>query len=330
MCRLNRRPSVLCVSGERAGNEDTVFQGDEDRRLPPQAEAAWPQALSAGADAGTAVPLQSRLQSAAARSIIRIRSSIAGCRSRSASQRLTSAAPRWSRFPGGEPLIHKDIGAIVKGIVARKKFVSLCTNALLLEKKLDLFEPSPYLFFSVHLDGLKEHHDKSVSQEGVFDRAVSAIRAAKARGFAVNVNATIFDGHSAEDIAAFLDFAKSLGRRRLDLARLCLRAGARPGALPQPPQDQGAVPPGLRAGPRQGMEPDAFRPVPRFPRRQPDLPLHALGHADPQHFRLAEALLPARRRLCELLHGTDGDDRLGLLRHRPVRKMRELHGALRL
>jgi hopanoid biosynthesis associated radical SAM protein HpnH len=114
-------------------------------------------------------------------------------------------------IPGGEPLIHKEIGEIVKGIVARKKFVSLCTNALLLEKKLHLFEPSPYLFFSVHLDGLREHHDKSVSQEGVFDRAVSAIKAAKAKGFAVNVNATIFDGHSAEDIADFLDFAKELG-----------------------------------------------------------------------------------------------------------------------
>jgi hopanoid biosynthesis associated radical SAM protein HpnH len=114
-------------------------------------------------------------------------------------------------IPGGEPLIHKDIGEIVKGIVARKKFVSLCTNALLLEKKLHLFEPSPYLFFSVHLDGLKEHHDKSVSQEGVFERAVSAIKAAKARGFTVNVNATIFDGHSAEDIAAFLDLCEGLG-----------------------------------------------------------------------------------------------------------------------
>ncbi len=114
-------------------------------------------------------------------------------------------------IPGGEPLIHKEIAEIVKGIVARKKFVSLCTNALLLEKKLHLFEPSPYLFFSVHLDGLREHHDKSVSQKGVFDRAVSAIRAAKARGFSVNVNATIFDGHSAEDIAAFLDFTRELG-----------------------------------------------------------------------------------------------------------------------
>src|ERR1700680_2747493 len=114
-------------------------------------------------------------------------------------------------IPGGEPLIHKEIGEIVKGIVARKKFVSLCTNALLLEKKLHLFEPSPYLFFSVHLDGLKEHHDKSVSQKGVFDIAVSAIKVAKAKGFAVNVNCTVFDGHPAEDIAAFLDLTEQLG-----------------------------------------------------------------------------------------------------------------------
>ena len=99
----------------------------------------------------------------------------------------------------------------VKGLVAKKKFVSLCTNALLLEKKLHLFEPSPYLFFSVHLDGLREHHDKSVCQTGVFDRAVSAIKVAKAKGFTVNVNATIFDGHAAPDIAAFLDYAKELG-----------------------------------------------------------------------------------------------------------------------
>lgn len=114
-------------------------------------------------------------------------------------------------IPGGEPLIHKEIGEIVAGIVARKKFVSLCTNALLLEKKLHLFKPSPYLFFSVHLDGLKDHHDKAVCQDGVFERAVSAIKAAKAAGFSVNVNATIFDGHKAEDIAAYLDFTKELG-----------------------------------------------------------------------------------------------------------------------
>src|SRR2546423_7172740 len=113
-------------------------------------------------------------------------------------------------IPGGEPLIHKEIGEIVRGIIARKKFVSLCTNALLLEKKLHLFEPSPYLFFSVHLDGIKKHHDKSVCMEGGFEKAVAAIKAAKAKGFIVNVNATIFDGHPAADLAEFLDFCKAL------------------------------------------------------------------------------------------------------------------------
>src|SRR5262245_50637047 len=114
-------------------------------------------------------------------------------------------------IPGDEPLIHREMTEIVKGIVDEKNFVSICNNTLLLEERLHLFEPSPYLFFSVHLDGLREHHDKSVCQEGVFDRAVSAIKAAKAKGFTVNVNATIYDGHPAEDIAAFLDYAKELG-----------------------------------------------------------------------------------------------------------------------
>ena len=114
-------------------------------------------------------------------------------------------------IPGGEPLIHHEIGEIVKGIVGKKKFVSLCTNALLLEKKLHLFEPSPYLFFSVHLDGFASITTNRSVMDGGFDRAVSAIKAAKAKGFTVNVNATIFDGHPAEDVAAFLDFAKELG-----------------------------------------------------------------------------------------------------------------------
>ena len=114
-------------------------------------------------------------------------------------------------IPGGEPLIHREIGEIVKGIVARGKFVSLCTNALLLEKKLHLFEPSPYLFFSVHLDGIKHHHDKSVCMEGGFERAIAGIKAAQAKGFTVNVNATIFEGHPAEDIAKFLDLTAELG-----------------------------------------------------------------------------------------------------------------------
>jgi hopanoid biosynthesis associated radical SAM protein HpnH len=114
-------------------------------------------------------------------------------------------------IPGGEPLIHKEIGEIVRGLVERRKYVSLCTNAVLLEKKLHLFEPSPYLFFSVHLDGLKEHHDKAVDQKGVFEKAVRAIRAAQDKGFSVNVNATIFDGYPADELADFLDYATSLG-----------------------------------------------------------------------------------------------------------------------
>ena len=114
-------------------------------------------------------------------------------------------------IPGGEPLIHKEIGEIVAGIVARKKFVSLCTNALLLEKKLHIFTPSPYLFFSVHLDGLKAHHDKSVCMEGGYEKAVSAIKAAQDKGFNVNVNCTVYDGHPAEDIAKFLDLTEEMG-----------------------------------------------------------------------------------------------------------------------
>jgi hopanoid biosynthesis associated radical SAM protein HpnH len=109
-------------------------------------------------------------------------------------------------IPGGEPLLHKEIGAIVSGIVARKKFVYLCTNGLLLEKKLNLFEPSDYLTFSVHLDGLEEHHDHAVDQPGTFKRAVAAIRMAKSRGFRVNVNCTLFDQMTASEVAKFFDF----------------------------------------------------------------------------------------------------------------------------
>ena len=109
-------------------------------------------------------------------------------------------------IPGGEPLLHKEIKQIVSGIVARKKFVYLCTNALLLEKKLHLFEPTPYLTFSVHLDGLEKHHDQAVAQDGVFVRAVSAIKAARDKGFRVNINCTLFDQMTAREVADFFDF----------------------------------------------------------------------------------------------------------------------------
>ena len=114
-------------------------------------------------------------------------------------------------IPGGEPLIHKEIGEIVAAIIKRKRFVYLCTNALLLEKKLDLFQPSPYLTFSIHLDGLEEEHDKAVDQKGVFQKAVAAIKLARDRGFRVNVNCTLFDTAEAEPVARYLDYVRDLG-----------------------------------------------------------------------------------------------------------------------
>jgi hopanoid biosynthesis associated radical SAM protein HpnH len=112
---------------------------------------------------------------------------------------------------GGEPLLHREIHEVAKGIVARKKFVYLCTNALLLEKKIDLFEPSPYFVWSIHLDGDPEMHDHSVCQTGVYERAVAAIRLAKSRGFRVNINCTLFDGAEPERVARFFDEVMALG-----------------------------------------------------------------------------------------------------------------------
>ncbi len=115
-------------------------------------------------------------------------------------------------IPGGEPLLHKEIVQIVEGIVARKKFVYLCTNALLLKKKIDQFTPSPYLTFSVHLDGLKQEHDHSVSQDGVYERAEEAIREAVARGFRVTINCTLFNSNAVpERVAQFFDHVATLG-----------------------------------------------------------------------------------------------------------------------
>jgi hopanoid biosynthesis associated radical SAM protein HpnH len=114
-------------------------------------------------------------------------------------------------IPGGEPLLHPQIDEIVRGLVARKKFIYFCTNGLLLEKSLDKFTPSPYLTFTVHLDGMRELHDKCVDRKGVFDTAVKAIRAAKARGFQVATNTTVFDGTDPKEMQEFFDFVTSLG-----------------------------------------------------------------------------------------------------------------------
>ncbi len=121
-------------------------------------------------------------------------------------------------IPGGEPLIHKEMPEIVKGIIERKKFVYLCTNALLLKKRINDYTPSPYLTFSIHLDGNKERHDTSVCQEGVFDIAVDAIKLALSKGFRVTVNCTLFQGETPEEVAEFLDYAMELGVEGITIA----------------------------------------------------------------------------------------------------------------
>jgi len=106
-------------------------------------------------------------------------------------------------IPGGEPLMHSQIEKIVEGLVARKKYIYLCTNALLLKEKLDLFKPSKYLTFSVHMDGQREHHDFSVCREGGYDLAMEGIKEAVKRGFRVTTNTTLFDGADPNSSAGF-------------------------------------------------------------------------------------------------------------------------------
>jgi hopanoid biosynthesis associated radical SAM protein HpnH len=116
-----------------------------------------------------------------------------------------SGAPMVS-IAGGEPLLHPDIDKIVAALLERKKFVYLCTNALLLERKLDKFTPNPRFAWVVHIDGLRERHDESVSRDGTFDKAVAAIKKAKALGFTVNTNTTFFDTDSFETVREVLDY----------------------------------------------------------------------------------------------------------------------------
>jgi len=114
-------------------------------------------------------------------------------------------------IPGGEPLMHTQIDKIVEGLVARKKYIYLCTNALLLKEKIDLFKPSKYLTFSVHMDGQKEHHDFSVCREGGYELAAEGIKEAVKRGFRVTTNTTLFDGADPKSVRKFFDEMMELG-----------------------------------------------------------------------------------------------------------------------
>jgi hopanoid biosynthesis associated radical SAM protein HpnH len=112
---------------------------------------------------------------------------------------------------GGEPLIHKEMAEIVYGFIARKKYVYLCTNALLLDKKMDEYTPSTYLTFSIHLDGNQQRHDASVCRDGVYEKCIEIIKKARSRGFRVTLNCTLFQGETPDEVAEFMDTAMDLG-----------------------------------------------------------------------------------------------------------------------
>jgi hopanoid biosynthesis associated radical SAM protein HpnH len=114
-------------------------------------------------------------------------------------------------IPGGEPLMHPQIVEIVEGLLARKKYIYLCTNGLLLKEKLHLFKPSKYFSFVVHMDGLKEHHDFAVCREGTYDKAMEAIKLALERGFRVTTNTTLFDGADPQSVREFFDTMMDVG-----------------------------------------------------------------------------------------------------------------------
>src|ERR1700759_1873390 len=114
-------------------------------------------------------------------------------------------------IPGGEPLLHPEIDQIVAGLVERKKYVYLCTNAILLEKHIDRFKPSKYLSFSIHLDGPKEEHDFAVCREGVYDIAVSAIKLAVEKGFRVTTNTTVYNNANADSMREMFDTLMGMG-----------------------------------------------------------------------------------------------------------------------
>jgi hopanoid biosynthesis associated radical SAM protein HpnH len=114
-------------------------------------------------------------------------------------------------IPGGEPLIHPEIDKIVEGLVARKKYIYLCTNALLLKRKLDLFKPTKFLTFSVHMDGLEPEHDAAVCRDGTYKIAIEAIREAVQRGFRVTTNTTLFEGTDPSRVRLFFDEMMKLG-----------------------------------------------------------------------------------------------------------------------
>ena len=234
-------------------------------------------------------------------------------------------------IPGGEPLMHPQIDKIVEGLVARKKYIYLCTNALLLKEKLDLFKPSKYLTFSVHMDGQREHHDFSVCREGGYDLAVEGIGGALKRGFRVTTNTTLFDGADPTSVRAFFDEMMELG-----VEGMMLSPGYSYDKAPDQKHFLGRARTrrtfrAILSNRKKSLAVQSIAALSRISDGQKAIRLHALGDADVQRIWLAEALLPAAGRLRRHVPGIAGNHGVAKLRH-GIRKseVRQLHGAQRL
>ena len=278
-----------------------LLQKAAHRRVHPAPATSAAPALSAGADARAAVPLQPRVRGLREDRLSRPRSSTGGCPSTSASRPSTSAARPSYRSPAASRCCTRKSPTIAAGIVARRKFVYLCTNALLMKKRLALFEPSPYFVWSVHLDGDRTMHDRSVCESGIYERAVAAIGEAKARGFRVNINCTLFNDAEPDRVAAFFDSVAALGVDGITVSPgYAYERAPDQAAFPHAHAHEAAVPRHPAARPRRTrMVVQPVEPVPRLSRRQRGVPLHAVGQPDAQRFRLAAAVLSAGRRLRE-------------------------------
>ena len=221
-------------------------------------------------------------------------------------------------IPGGEPLLHPQIVEIVNGLIARKKYIYLCTNALELKRRLPEFTPSKYLTFSVHLDGHREHHDFSVCREGGYDIAVEGIKEAVKRGFRVTTNATFFDGTDPNSVRGFFDEVMEMGVEGIVLS---------PGYSYEMAPDQQrflgrarvrrlfrAILSNRKKSWKFNMSPL----VSRIPDGRPEVRVHAVGFAGFQYLRLAEAVLPAAGRIRGDLQGTARNDKVGRVRRAPA------------
>ncbi len=244
---------------------------------------------------------------------------------------LESGAPMVS-IAGGEPLMHPQIDEIVRQLVAKRKYVFLCTNALLMRKKMDKFTPSPYFAFAVHIDGLRERHDESVAKEGVFDEAVEAIKEAKRRGFRVTTNSTFFNTDTPQTVVEVLNYLND----DLKVDEMMISPAYAYEKAPDQEHFLGveqtrelfkkAFSGGNRARWRLNHSPLFLD----FLEGKVDFPCTAWAIPNYSLFRLAAPLLPDERRLRPDVPGADRGHRLGQVRPRQGPALRQLHGALRL